>query len=315
MPLFTRTVRPSAGSWIGVLLLLAASSVNADEIFVHTATASNTFLHLTQIDHPLINGDPNAFILLQQVYNPAGDLDGTDNPAEIGLAYSPSSQRWSIENQDLSAMPIGSRYFLFVAEFGGTIVHENTMANTDGSRTVIDSDQANGLPSGRWVATWVRTRTGASGGFNDHPISVEYDATESRWVIVNQDMGTMPSSGGFHLEGRASAAAARITVQVYSSTDHVTTVDNTSGSLTRLASPALLGAPYSAVFATLDTTSTPDNPHPLGVAYDFFEGAWAIVNLDGAAMPVGVQFGVLYVPALFWDGFESGDLSGWSGGS
>ena len=76
-------------------ILAVPSGTNA---FVHTsrATSSNN----TIIDHPLLNGNPNAKFLITKA--------SFRNTKEVGIAYAPTINRWTILNLDLSLFGVNS---------------------------------------------------------------------------------------------------------------------------------------------------------------------------------------------------------------
>ena len=56
-----------------LLLLISISFIYAqDKTYVHTATADNTNNDITIINHPDLNGNPNAGIVYSHVWNPNG---------------------------------------------------------------------------------------------------------------------------------------------------------------------------------------------------------------------------------------------------
>ena len=81
-------------------------------VFIHTATAGNTILNWTDIDHPLTNVNPGAIILTTQNYNPGG-VGGTYNNHPIGVWYE-DEKEWAVFNQDFAAMPLNSAYNVLV---------------------------------------------------------------------------------------------------------------------------------------------------------------------------------------------------------
>ena len=83
-------------------------------VFVHTATTANTSGHVTYIDHPLTNDNPNAIVLVTQNYNPSG-VGGEYNDQPIGVWYSSAAQKWAIFNQDTAAdMPVDAAFNVIV---------------------------------------------------------------------------------------------------------------------------------------------------------------------------------------------------------
>ena len=85
-------------------------------VFTHTATGPNTYSNYTVLDHPLANNNPNAVILVTQVWNPAGG-SGVYNPQHIGVFYIDGSGRWAIFNEDQSVdMPLGASFNVLIDE-------------------------------------------------------------------------------------------------------------------------------------------------------------------------------------------------------
>jgi hypothetical protein len=74
--------------------------------FIWTATASNSSSDYTVIDNAAINGDPNAFLEVTQVW------EGTYDTASIGVWYDGSN--WTIFNEDHSAVPVGAMFNVLV---------------------------------------------------------------------------------------------------------------------------------------------------------------------------------------------------------
>ncbi len=72
-----------------------------EAVFVHRAVPENTRANSTYLDHPLINGDPNAILYVTQNWNPGGG-DGTYNSHPIGVWYGPNIQRWAIFKRSCS---------------------------------------------------------------------------------------------------------------------------------------------------------------------------------------------------------------------
>lgn len=84
------------------------------EAFVHTATVDDIVANYTYLDHPLLNGNPDANILVTQNWNPPGQ-GGVYNNQSIGVWYDGS--QWAIFNQDwLVDMVEGASFNILVYE-------------------------------------------------------------------------------------------------------------------------------------------------------------------------------------------------------
>jgi hypothetical protein len=86
----------------------------SSNVFVHTATPGNSLGNSTYLDHPLLNGQPTAKLLVTQNWNPGGGLVGTYNPHLIGVYYSNTFDAWAIFNQDGTSMPSGAAFNVLV---------------------------------------------------------------------------------------------------------------------------------------------------------------------------------------------------------
>jgi len=82
-------------------------------VFVHKATAGNTVLNWTNIDHALTNLNRSAIVMTTQNYNPGG-IGGTYNNRPIGVWYDGVRDKWAVFNQDQVAMPLDSAYNVLV---------------------------------------------------------------------------------------------------------------------------------------------------------------------------------------------------------
>jgi hypothetical protein len=118
--------------------------------FVQRATASNTSGNRTLLSSPLLNGKPNALILVTQNWNPNG-IGGTANDHRVGVRYYSASRRWGIVNEDGSPMTPHASFNVLVgsaASNGGTTtVLKATTSNRLGSGVTISNRETNGNPN------------------------------------------------------------------------------------------------------------------------------------------------------------------------
>lgn len=80
---------------------------------LHTADGNNTSNHFTYLNHPDLNGNPEAIIFLTQVWNPGGTQSGVYNNHNVGVEYN-SNNKWRIINEDLANMPLGASFNVIV---------------------------------------------------------------------------------------------------------------------------------------------------------------------------------------------------------
>lgn len=86
------------------------------DVFVHTASALDVAANSTFLDHPRLNGNPDAIVFVTQNWNPGGGLLGVYNDHAIGVWYHEDREQWGIFNQDLAVMPLGASFNVLVPE-------------------------------------------------------------------------------------------------------------------------------------------------------------------------------------------------------
>lgn len=83
-------------------------------IFVQTATSTNMQDGGTIIDNSLIDKNPNAIILITQVWNPGGATTGVYNNHPVGLAF--DGTHWTIVNEDQTPIPQGVSFNVVIVQ-------------------------------------------------------------------------------------------------------------------------------------------------------------------------------------------------------
>ncbi len=99
---------PSGGPGPIFFVAVLASSPSA---FRHDADLTNIELNWTTIDSPLLNGHPEAIVLVTAAEPDAATAEA--NPHEIGVWY--TGTNWAIFNQDGAPFPNGASFNVFVA--------------------------------------------------------------------------------------------------------------------------------------------------------------------------------------------------------
>ena len=96
----------------GAIRVAGAGVASRGPVFIHRATAVNTSGHITTIDHPLANGDPNAILLV--THNFSADTAATPyEPNSVGVWYDGS--HWTIYHENTSAaMPVGRAFNVMI---------------------------------------------------------------------------------------------------------------------------------------------------------------------------------------------------------
>lgn len=151
--------------------------------FVHTTGGTST--NSTTLNHPLLNNNPNAKILITKA--------SFRNTKEVGVAYASSLGRWAIVNLDLT---------LFNASSFNVVIDDAaftaTAATSSGNHFAINNVATDNRPN-----HLVYTTPLFGGGSNPNPTGVWYNA--SRWKIFNQNMATMPINSRFVVKSVSGA--------------------------------------------------------------------------------------------------------------
>ena len=96
----------------GAIRVAGAGVASSGPVFIHRATVGNISGHITTIDNPLANGDPNAILLV--THNFSADTSVTRyEPNTVGVWYDGS--RWTIYHEDTGvAMPVGRAFNVMI---------------------------------------------------------------------------------------------------------------------------------------------------------------------------------------------------------
>ena len=121
-------------------LFISMNILAQDEIYLHTTSAANISDHISYLDHPNLNNNPNATIFVMHNYGSTGYIH--DLP--IGIWYSDSESKWSVFNEDVSTMSENIMFNVFIAD-GASVIE--TTADGASSYHTIDNALINNNPS------------------------------------------------------------------------------------------------------------------------------------------------------------------------
>jgi hypothetical protein len=82
-------------------------------VSTHTVTVANTSSYLTTIDHPMLNAKPNAMPFFSHNYT--SGTGAVYNNAATSMWYDKSTDKWTIYNDNFSALPVGASYSILIA--------------------------------------------------------------------------------------------------------------------------------------------------------------------------------------------------------
>ena len=272
-------------------LFVTVAMVAQGQFFVHTATPASISADASFIDHPDLNGNPAAKILISHNWNPPGST-GVYNDNNTGVFYSNSQNQWGVYNESGAAMVPDSSYNVYIGDGPHVYEHIADLANQapNDVYSVLNHPDLNNNPDAKVVLT---TYYNPNGLRNDHPYAVWYDGGTNRWNIFGEDLGTLPLDTAFFV-GIEGGDVGYVT--------HTATAGNISSNWTSIDHPLLNGNP-DAVFVFTHNWGTTGDPanvvidHKMGVWYT--GSNWAIYTEDSSAMPVGAEFDLMvYDPSL-----------------
>jgi len=273
-----------------LLVLCFSVALAQNPLYVHTATAATISGDLTVLDHPDLNGNPAAQLIVSHNWNPPGSA-GIYNDNAIGVFW--DGANWGIYHENDSDMIEGSSYNVYIDEGDNTFLHIADAASVGSSNayTVLDFAPLNGNPDANIAIT---TYFNPNSLRNDKRYSVWYDSsTLNQWIIFTEDISELPLDTAFFvtIEGE--------NVQNYT---HVATVANIVGNYTEIDHALLNGDP-DAVFVFLHNWGTQSESAnvivdaELGVWYTGTN--WAIFTQDFSALPENSEYDLLiYDPSL-----------------
>lgn len=127
---------------LGLTITVYVPNTNAT-VFTHRTTSTNIDSYLTEIDNPLVNGNPNAILFITHQYDNAGPVY---LEAPTSVRYDASAGKWLIYSDDLTyLMPKDLKFNVLVAgEFPTAINNtrnktENVITNLVGKSIEINS--------------------------------------------------------------------------------------------------------------------------------------------------------------------------------
>ncbi len=282
----TNFYRP--GFWVFVLFFsIHALVYSQGDKFIHIADSTNINGNYTLIDNPNLNGNPDAIFLVTANWNPQGRDYGVYNPSAIGVWYHTGQAKWGIFNQDLSPMPEGAAFNVFIPSGGDYFVHKADSSNIYYVGTFLEHDSLNRNPDAVFFVTQNWNPGGSSGVYNTSPVCAYYDPYNYLWFISNENETLIPEGAAFN-------------VFIPSGTDyfiHKANSSNIAYNYTYLDDPNLNGNPDAIFFVTANckpvgATDAVLDTSAIGVWYDTRQAKWAIFNQDRSPMPDGAAFNV-----------------------
>lgn len=262
-----------------------SSAIPKDNMFGWRALNGNVTANYTTLDHPLSNGNDQARLFVTPSYG-LGGVSSTPIYYDRGhgVWYNSTTSRWTIFNQDSSAMS-GALNAAFHVEVrspsANTFNHVSATGNISASVTYIDHPLTNNAPNALVFITPTLTANGQTYSYTNKALGVFYSNSQNKWSVFFQDNSAMVSNLAFNvyvLNGSASTYTHVATAASY---------------ITTLNHPLLNNNPLARMTVTQNySPNSVYNDHPIGVWYNSGSGRWTVFNQDIVAMTVGAAFNI-----------------------
>ena len=255
--------------------LLLTLTTTAQTAFRHVTTATNTNGHITTLDHPQLNGNPNAILQV------TADFRNVYNASNVGVWY--NGTKWTIYNQDKKVMSNQGLQFnvMIVTSGENHFIHVATADNIGKPHayaTTINHPQLNNNPS---AIVLVTQNYGANNIYNTSEIAVWY--TGQYWNIYNENQSKMPVGASFNVSIITPPAESSV---------HLTSTSNIWGQVNS-ATETAYADPQKLLFITHNGNQSDWNPNPCGIYYPPGRTKWSILTGNTAPMPVRVRFNIV----------------------
>jgi hypothetical protein len=153
-----------------------AVAPHSDSAFLHTTEASNISANYTKIDHPLLNNNPDARIIVQPIYI------SSYYDKNIGVWYDGS--KWTIYNHDFTAMLANKHFNVWYVNSNKSFIHQSSATNINGADSYLDDPLTNNNPD----ANILITEKLSGGGYHNKVQGVFYDVSAQKWSLYNEDL-------------------------------------------------------------------------------------------------------------------------------
>jgi hypothetical protein len=289
---------------IGVINIhIGFASRSTPTWFTVTSSAANIVENRISLDHPLLNGNPRAKLLVSHLINPPGLTPRNWNHPLVA-GYNTLINKWTIANADRALMPAGLGFNVRIDASALQVSTGHPDTHPPSPFVQINDPIANNNP----YATIVVSMTGSQ-ATNPHPVAVEY--TGSRWRIVNSDNALIPAGVMFNVKVIGFSAYHKETL------DHRQDLfaSNSAGiSVRDITRPPIVeafgrllhfwwagGNRSEPMLVTANRTpmgiSAPTPGRYVGLKYvEGIRPRWSLFYEDGSVIPANAAFNVLAEP-------------------
>tara|TARA_B100002003_G_scaffold147565_1_gene136608 strand:- start:2 stop:970 length:969 start_codon:yes stop_codon:yes gene_type:complete len=161
----------------------------------HLTVPTGNLSHYTLIEHPDLDGNPDALFLTTQSWK--NNCCHITDPVIVGYDAI-INQAWAIVNQNLEQLPAGATFNLQILSGENDFVHTADAGNISGNWTFISHPELDGNPDATFQVTQNLNPGGGPEVLNPNFIGVWYDG--DNWAIFNQDTTVdIPDGASFNV--------------------------------------------------------------------------------------------------------------------
>lgn len=253
----------------------AFASNNGDPfVLTVTATASNTYGYILDINNTLTNNQPALNVQATQVWTSTYDVHPT------AVWYDRFDGEWTVFNEDIANIPLGTSFDISGQYTGGGryLQVTATSSNISGDSMYINNAISNNKPNVAFLVTQDYTGT-----YDPHYVGVWYNGSQQQWAVFNEDGTALPIGATFDLELDSPGTLFIQTATV--SNSYTTTINNSAMN----NNPSLVPQ-VTPVWNAQGKCGCIFNNNPIGIWYNASAGRWVIYNVSVTPIPVGAEF-------------------------
>jgi hypothetical protein len=171
------------------------------DVYLHQSAAANIFDNRTVLDHPLLNGNPNARLQIMRTKNDVGGF----NASPLGIWYNSAGGNWQIIYENQFPMAPGERFFVCIdgcrLEFGVPML----ISTFCQAKVTQFGPACYFFSANRRSSTFALTRVW-DGVYHPTAVGLFWDSLNQAWAAMTEDGSTMLEDLDFFVAGPAAGA-------------------------------------------------------------------------------------------------------------
>jgi hypothetical protein len=272
-------------------LLITTTLFSQYAFFIHVTTPENSSGNLTVLDHPMLNNNPSAHLIITHNAD-AGHPDGVYNNNVTGVFYSNFIQRWTIFNENQNPIVNLSAYNVYVESGNQAFIHiadESNIGVNGDYDSVIDNPLMNGNPGANAVFS---NYFNPFEIYNNKNFGLWYDESLERWIISESNAIAITLQTAFFFVGGENKNQDVIAFS------YEAVPSDISPEVMRINHPYLNNNP-DAIFVishnwgVTGDTSNVNVTIPVTVSYWDWDNRWYILSEDSSNFEVGTKFNIM----------------------